>query len=147
MAGPSIPWVECQASRRESNNRIGASMPARRRNRFNLPALGSRHLARSKANTAYKRHLKSQNQLKCEICGYFDPSIQPYHGIESHHIQQVASGGSDRFSNLLACCPTHHALADRLSRADPTLSRMQLIKLLRSHDESMRVARMAHDMR
>jgi hypothetical protein len=84
-----------------------------------------------RSNAAHKAaRLRLSGRLVCEICGYHNSAYPPYGLVETHHIRQRSSGGRDHPSNLIDLCPTHHREADRLSRANPNLTRSQLIRQL-----------------
>jgi hypothetical protein len=91
---------------------------------------------RLQSGSEHKQWLKDHGKLYCHVCGWYDPLILPYFGIESHHIRQCRDGGTHEYSNKLACCPNCHRIADRISRAnrDLRLTRELLIALIREHE-------------
>jgi hypothetical protein len=108
-------------------------MPKRRRRAFLIRA--RRCFVRLKTGAAHKKFLKDRGQLKCEACNWFDPLIQPFYGLESHHIRQVCDGGTHEFSNRVVFCPICHRLADSVTRKNREIvnSKSVLIALIREH--------------
>jgi HNH endonuclease len=57
--------------------------------------------------------LKKHYGYRCQICG---TNFEPTYGVqvaETHHIEGMAAGGSDRVENLVVLCPNHHTLVER----------------------------------
>jgi hypothetical protein len=65
-------------------------------------------------DTPLARRLKQLHEHACQICGtaISFPDGQKY--SEAHHIQPLGRphNGTDRASNILVLCPTHHVLCD-----------------------------------
>lgn len=92
--------------------------------------------SRLQATSSYKQRMKDRGLLRCDICGWFDPAIQPFFLVECHHIKRVADGGKNVDDNYVLTCPNHHALADRISRLNKNLSmtKAAIIALIREHE-------------
>jgi hypothetical protein len=90
----------------------------------------SRSRSASAANAAFKAAARTHGRLSCAVCGFCDKRFPPHGLIETHHIRQRSAGGTNNSSNLINLCPTHHSAADRICRANPNLTRSQLIVLL-----------------
>lgn len=112
--------------------------PSRKRSRFYLARRRSKasKLARLKSTSEYKAWLKDNGWLRCEVCGWSDPLLPPYFGIEIHHIRRHADGGHNHGINYLACCPNHHAIADRLSTRDRNMTKDVIIALILEHEHN-----------
>lgn len=104
--------------------------------RVHFPRYRKSSFSRLRGNSDYKTYLKSKGLLKCQVCGFFDPLTEPFYLIEIHHIRQVTDGGSSTHDNLIALCPTHHNLADRISRSnrDISISKDAMVSLIRDHE-------------
>lgn len=97
---------------------------------FPLPMPPKRTRKSASANARHKLVAKASGRLACEICGFFDNRYPPFGLLESHHIRPRSAGGQDISSNYIILCPTHHAVADRLSRADHNLTRPVMVAML-----------------
>jgi len=104
--------------------------------RRHFPSYKRSSLSRLRYNADYKSTLKQKGLLKCWVCGWHDKSIEPYYLIELHHIRRVADGGQNTGDNVVALCPSHHSIADHLSKnnKDVTITVDMMISLIREHD-------------
>ena len=79
-----------------------------------LAALEAEVRVREVSGRAFSRSAEVRQRVlerasgKCEYCG--TPGFQTPHGVylETHHIQPLAQGGSDRTENVIALCANHH---------------------------------------
>lgn len=109
--------------------------PGRKGKRFTAGRrLKAAKAARLRSTSEYKAWLKVNGFLRCEVCGWYDPQLPPYYGIEIHHIRRHADGGPNSHLNYLACCPTHHAIADRLSSRDVNLTKEAIVSMVLEHE-------------
>src|ERR1700721_1096161 len=108
----------------------------RSRKRSSFPKYKHSSISRLISGAEYKQLLKKQGKLYCHVCGWFDPLILPYFGLESHHIKQYRDGGKNANENYLVCCPNCHRIADIISKANRNLrlTRDILIALIREHE-------------
>ena len=66
---------------------------------------------------SYRRHLKDNGRLACEICGWDGDGITTARGlspVDIHHVVPRSCGGNSSPENLIALCPNHHACAHAL---------------------------------
>jgi hypothetical protein len=99
--------------------------------RFHIPRARKPSAIRMAATAAHKAATRAAGRpLVCEIpgCGC--------HLVETHHIRRVADGGISCPSNFVNLCPTHHAIADILSRKhrDVELNKTRMIMLIREEE-------------
>lgn len=99
-----------------------------------FPLLPRRRKRSTSANAKYKRQLMASppsGGLRCQACSYYNHD-HPFGDLDVHHLKRRADGGKDDESNYVILCPRCHRIADRLSKADPRISRSRLISSIRS---------------
>jgi HNH endonuclease len=72
--------------------------------------------AKSKEKPRERKNLPLKTKvIVLTECGYrcAVPTCREVLALDMHHIEEVSAGGSDDPSNLIALCPTHHALYHR----------------------------------
>ena len=90
-----------------------------------VPRKRRQHLDRQTFGYYMHKKLRDANEHKCAVCGWTPPhALNLFHAygrnpsiIEIHHILPVSAGGQNTEENIIALCPNHHRIADRLAAA------------------------------